>query len=126
MSAVYFGSHKGKILRSKGGKHLVVFDGKEEWLPLSKLSMRIETDVDGLEILSKYLEPLLKKDLKKYQTIAFKDLSFGVYIERSGDTLKLEGTHGRFYKPLKDAIGIIMEGDQVVNEKLLRKIERYK
>jgi hypothetical protein len=126
MSVVYFGSHKGKILRSKGGKHLVVFDGKEEWLPLSKLSMRIETDVDGLEVLSKYLEPILKKDLKKYQTIAFKDLSFGVYVERQGDILQLEGTRGRFYRPISDAIGIIIEDDKVVNEKLLRKIERYK
>jgi len=126
MSAVYFGSKKAKILRTKGGKHLVVFDGKEECLPLSKLSLRDERDVDGLEILDKYLEPLLKKDLKKYQTIAFKDLSFGVYIERSGNTLKLEGTNGSFYKQISDAIGIIMEGDQVVNEKLLRTIERYR
>lgn len=144
MTCVYFGSEKGKILRKRlpqsikditgpnapfadGAEALVLFDGKDplRWLQLSKLSLRIEKDVDGSNIPDKYLAPLLEKDLEKFQTVAFKDGSIGVYLDREGSVLRMQDTMGSFYQPISNALGIIMDGNMMVNEKLLRRMERF-
>lgn len=124
--AVYFGAEKGKIIKNGKGEALVQFNGKDplRWLPTSKLNRRIERDVDGSVIPDRYLTPLLETDLdySEYQTIAFDDGSYGIYLGQDGNMLTMEGP---FYRRIESAVGIIMEGDRVVNEKLLRKIERF-
>ena len=121
MSCVYFGSHKAKILSGDGDKARVLYDGSIKTVPIDNLSIRIERDVDGEIIPDKYLAPLLEEDLEPYQTIAFND-EFGVYQSREGSILKLY-RDGVFHRHIDDALGIIMVGEKIVNDKLLRAIE---
>lgn len=144
MTSVYFGPLKGKILRKRvpktikdisglnapfvdGAEAFVIFDegDRHRWLPLSKLSIRIEKDVDGTHIPDKFLVPLLHEDLEKFQTIAFKNRQFGVYLDSDGDILHMQDHMGTFYESITNATGIIMNGNMMVNEKLLRKTERF-
>ena len=133
MSCVYFGSHKAKILSVDKDSARVLYDGSIKTVPIDNLSIRIERDVDGEIIPDKFLAPLLEEDLEPYQTIAFDD-EFGVYQSREGSILKLVGEatrsaelelvkDGVFHRHIDDALGIIMVGEKIVNDKLLRSIE---
>jgi len=120
MTCVYFGNLKGKILQIRPDEALVLFNDKDplRWLPSQKLSKRITRDVDGSIIPCKYIEPLI--DVEPFQTILFDD-NFGVLIDRNGDILTLRN-EGVFTRSIQEAKGVIMEGDKIVNKKLLREV----